>query len=155
MARTIDVSEVRVARCRRRVGGDTMARCRFHFVSGKGGVTFTISEVEMSQILSDSGVEEAGDVPHLTVRPTSWQPVRTMASVCLLKVNDVYVFDGDQDGPEAVIRLDLDEPAWRSTTWFLRVGPETWVELCRAVAKEIGHPWLAEYQAMGLPPVRS
>ncbi|HLH67743.1 MAG TPA: hypothetical protein VKY90_01600 [Candidatus Dormibacteraeota bacterium] len=115
------------------------------FQCGKGGlIVIGFSGIHMSDVLADSGIEEAGDVKRLKTRRSSWQPKRFLKLWKTLELEEIYVGDGWQDGPEAILHIDSVE----GTSYELALTARDWIRLCEICVRAIGHPWFQVMQSL-------
>jgi hypothetical protein len=126
---------------------DSTACWQLDIISGTGGLVLTVSAIDLSDILSDSGIEEAGDVATRTVRPSPWK-----AAKLLRKwtdgglVDEMYVKDGRIDGPEALLDITSIADDERYLHWTVNLSGSMWLEICRLAVAAVGYPWFREVQ---------
>jgi hypothetical protein len=114
------------------------------FQCGKGGLVVTgFDGIHMSDVLADSGVEEAGDVKRLKIRRSSWRPQRFLKVWRSLELGEIGVSDGWQDGPEAILHIASVE----ATSYELALSGQDWIRLCEICVQAVGHPWFQMLQS--------
>src|SRR2546423_795159 len=97
-----------------------------------GGLVITVSAIDLSDILSDSGIQEAGDVATRAVRQSSWKSSKFLrkwndAGLC----DELAVNDGKEGGPEAVLDITSIGADDGYFQWKVNLTGSMWLEICR------------------------
>jgi len=126
---------------------DSTACWRLDVVSGRGGLIITVSAIDLSDVLSDGGIQDAGDVETRTVRPSSWKPskfLRKWRDGGL--VDELAVKDGTVGGPERLLEITSIGADDRYLDWTINLSSSLWLEICRLAVRAVGYPWFREVQ---------
>jgi len=126
---------------------DSTACWRLEIASGLGGLVITVSAIDLSDILSDSGIQEAGDVATRAVRQSSWKSSKFLGKwkdggLC----DELAVNDGKEGGPEAVLDITSIGADDRYFQWKVNLTGSMWLEICRLAVGAVGYPWFREVQ---------
>lgn len=109
--------------------------------SGKdGGITCRLDPMHLSDILSDSGIEEPGDINTLNFKLSTWVPSRLLNSwVSFSEVGELYLSFPSTENSKISLNLErIVDDGYE--VWEIFMSSRLWLDLCKQVIKETSSP---------------
>ena len=119
----------------------------FQFNTGmRGSLSIWLDAINLSDLLSDNTIQEAGDLWKVRMRKSDWIPRRFLSKHYRRQFTGDALYDlaGWQEGPESVLKLGqtiVTSRPDRYEDWWLCLDAARWLELVTLAAEAVGHPW--------------